>query len=102
MYKERGPRSLGNGNKAFSLNKIFRKKMYRLTLGNNIIEIIKDTKLFGTVLTDDLQWSKNTKALVKLGYARRGGSPPPLRKCTKVYSTDEAAGQLFCRTTRSY
>ena len=24
-----------------------------------------------------------------------------LRKCMKVYSTDKAVGQLFCKTTRS-
>ena len=36
---------------------------------------------------------------VVLSYTSEGA--PPLRKCTKVYSTDEAVGQLFCRTTRS-
>ena len=28
------------------------------------------TKLLGTIITDDLKWTKNTKCLVKQGYAR--------------------------------
>ena len=42
----------------------------RLTLKNKPIETVKETKLLGTVITDDLKWKKNTKALVKKGFGR--------------------------------
>ena len=41
-----------------------------ITLKNKIIETVKETKLLGTIITNDLKWSKNTKSLVKQAYAR--------------------------------
>ena len=34
------------------------------------VEIIKETKLLGTVITDDLKWHRNTESLVKRANAR--------------------------------
>ena len=42
----------------------------RLTFKNKTIETIKETKLFGTIITDDLNWNKNTKNVCKKAYAR--------------------------------
>ena len=49
-----------------------RKKQFstRLTLNNKIIETIKETKLLGTIITDNLKWNKNTKFICKKAYAR--------------------------------
>ena len=32
--------------------------------------MVKEAKLLGTVITDDLKWSKNTKEIVKKGFQR--------------------------------
>ena len=37
----------------------------RLELNNEIVEVIKNTKLLGTIITDDLKWDLNTAAIVK-------------------------------------
>ena len=42
----------------------------RLTLKEKTLETVKETKLLGTVITDDLKWTKNTKELVKKAYGR--------------------------------
>ena len=42
----------------------------RLTLKDKPLNTVKETKLLGTVITDDLKWTKNTKALVKKAYGR--------------------------------
>ena len=34
------------------------------------VENVKETKLLGTYLTDDLKWEKNTSEIVKKGYQR--------------------------------
>ena len=34
------------------------------------IEIVKEAKLLGTIITDDLSWNKNTKELVKKAFRR--------------------------------
>ena len=41
-----------------------------LSVNEEKIEVVKDTKLFGTILTDDLKWEKNTKEIVKKSYQR--------------------------------
>ena len=41
-----------------------------LSVDEEKIEVVKDTKLFGTILTDDLKWDKNTKEIVKKSYQR--------------------------------
>ena len=42
----------------------------RLQLKNKNVEIVKQTKLLGTILTDDLKWKENTKYLVKKAWGR--------------------------------
>ena len=54
----------------FNFNK---KKQFstRLTLKGRTIETVKDIKLLGTVIKNNLKWDKkNTKLLVKRAYAR--------------------------------
>ena len=34
------------------------------------IEVVKEAKLLGTIITDDLKWNKNTDVLVRKGYQR--------------------------------
>ena len=42
----------------------------------NDMEVITETKLLGTILTNDLKWHRNTKELVKRANAR-------MKFCTK-------------------
>ena len=42
----------------------------KLFVGDENIEVVKDTKLLGTIITDDLKWSKNTKEIVRKSYQR--------------------------------
>ena len=42
----------------------------RLTLNGKTLETVKEIKLLGTILTDNLKWEKNIKFLVKRAYAR--------------------------------
>ena len=41
-----------------------------LILNNKNIETVKEIKLLGTLITDDLKWGKNSKFLVKRAYSR--------------------------------
>ena len=41
-----------------------------LKLNGKKIESVSEMKIVGTIITDDLKWSKNTKFLVKRAYAR--------------------------------
>ena len=49
-----------------------KKKQFstQLTLNGNHIEAVKEMKLLGTIVSDDLKWNKNTRFLVKRAYAR--------------------------------
>ena len=42
----------------------------RLKLENENLEIIKETKLLGVIVTDDLKWENNTKYLIRKAYKR--------------------------------
>ena len=42
----------------------------RLYLENNLLEIISETKLLGTIITSDLKWHKNTQMLVSKAFTR--------------------------------
>ena len=37
----------------------------QVSLENENIETVKEAKLLGTIITDDLKWNKNTAAIVK-------------------------------------
>ena len=41
-----------------------------LSVNNKKIEIVKETKLLGTHITDDLKWNKNTSEIIKKAYKR--------------------------------
>ena len=49
-------------------------KKYQFTTNLNVdnreIDIVKETKLLGTILTDKLTWDRNTEELVKKSYKR--------------------------------
>ena len=42
----------------------------RLKLNDKVIETVKETKLLGTIITNNLKWDKNTKYLIKKAYSR--------------------------------
>ena len=42
----------------------------RLNIEDKQLEVIKSTKLLGTIIQDDLKWEKNTEFLVKKAYRR--------------------------------
>ena len=42
----------------------------RLSIQGEPLETVKETKLLGTILTDDLKWQKNTALIVKRANAR--------------------------------
>ena len=50
----------------------FTKKQFstRLTVKNENIEFLKETKLLGIIVTNNLKWSNNTRYLCKKAYAR--------------------------------
>ena len=39
-----------------------------LSVNDEDIELMKETKLLGTIITEDLKWDKNTKEIVKKSY----------------------------------
>ena len=41
-----------------------------LKLQDEVLEIVKETKLLGVIITDDLKWDRNTEYLVKKAYMR--------------------------------
>ena len=51
----------------FSKNKQFITKM---KVNNTDLEVVKESKILGTILTNDLSWNKNTLDLVKKGFKR--------------------------------
>ena len=63
----------------------------RLTLNKENIEILKSTKLLGTIISDDLQWNLNTKNIVKKANARMellrkvSNFNPPLEDLKIIY-----------------
>ena len=42
----------------------------KLAVDDQNLEVVKETKLLGTIITDDLKWVKNTKEIVKRSYQR--------------------------------
>ena len=65
----------------------------RLILNHEILEIVNETKLLGTVLTSDLKWDKNTENIVKKAYAKMeilrkmSGFGAPIEDLKKIYLT---------------
>ena len=57
------------------------------------MDIVSETKLLGTILTNDLKWDRNTAAIEKKAYARMQllrkvkSFNPPLNQLKSVYTT---------------
>ena len=41
-----------------------------LSIEDNKIQVVNETKLLGTVITSDLKWKRNTEEIIKKAYAR--------------------------------
>ena len=65
----------------------------RLKLGDEQLETVTETKLLGTILTNDLKWDQNTNNIVKRAYARMellrklSGFGAPTKDLKSVYIT---------------
>ena len=65
----------------------------RLQLNNVNLEVVNETKLLGTIVSDDLKWEKNTAAIVKKSYARMQllrkvkSFNPPINQLKTIYTT---------------
>ena len=44
--------------------------MTNLEINEEIVEVVSETKLLGTHITNDLKWDKNTSELVKKAFQR--------------------------------
>ena len=42
----------------------------QLSVNSERVEIVREAKLLGTIITDDLKWNKNTKEIIKRSYQR--------------------------------
>ena len=69
----------------------------RLTINGRITETVKDIKLLGTVITDNLKWDKNTKYLIKKAYIRM----ELLRKMTNFTKSKEDKLHIYKTYIRS-
>ena len=69
----------------------------RLILNNEILETVSQTKLLGTVLTNDLKWDQNTDFIVKKSYARM----EILRKLSSFKAPISDMKQIFIVYIRS-
>ena len=64
-----------------------------MKLNHEVLEIVNETKLLGTVLTSDLKWDKNTENTVKKAYAKMeilrkmSGFGAPIGDLKKIYLT---------------
>ena len=70
----------------------------QLSLKNDKIELIKETKLLGTFITDDLRWNKNTAEIVKKAYRRMQllhKAANYTRNISSQANYDEVKTQLF-------
>ena len=65
----------------------------RLELNKYILETVEETKLLGTIITNDLKWDKNTDRIIKRSYARMdilrklSEYQPPVSDMKQVYIT---------------
>ena len=53
----------------------------RLKMNGEVLPIIKETKLLGTVITDDLKWERNTCEIIKKANRRL----LLLRRCENIH-----------------
>ena len=69
----------------------------RLSLKDKTVEVINQTKLLGTVVTDDLKWDKNTAHIVKNANARMA----LLRKVTEFSQNKDELKNIYMLYIRS-
>ena len=62
-----------------------------LTLNGKVIETVKEMKLLGTIITDDMKCTKNTKYLVKRAYSRM----ELLRKMTEFTKSSKEKMHIY-------
>ena len=68
-----------------------------LKVKNEVIETVKETKLLGTYITDDLSWDKNTKYIVKESNKRMSF----LHKASKFTSSPSDLKKIYILQVRS-
>ena len=69
----------------------------RVHLNNTLLEIIRETRLLGTIVSSDLTWHKNTQLLVQKGYQRM----TMLRKLYNFDIPQEDLLLIYCLYIRS-
>lgn len=69
----------------------------RLTLNDDTLEIVKQAKLLGVIITDDLKWDANTQYLVK----RANGRMQLLRKISSFGTSLEEKKEIYILYIRS-
>ena len=60
------------------------------------IETVQQTKLLGTIITDNLKWDKNTENIVKKAYARMA----ILRKLSSFQAPEKDMKQVYIADIR--
>ena len=69
----------------------------RLQLKSENVEVVKSSKLLGTIITDNLTWDENTNYLVKKGHTRM----QLLRKVASFTSSKEEKKNIYIQFIRS-
>ena len=69
----------------------------RLKLEGNILETVEETKLLGTIITNNLKWDRNTEHIVKKAYARMA----ILRKLSSFQAPEKDMKQVYIAYIRS-
>ena len=70
----------------------------RLSIQNRNLEEVSETKLLGTIITNDLKWKKNTHRVTKKANARM----QLLRKVSNFNASKEDLKQIYISFIRSY
>ena len=69
----------------------------KLSVNDNNLEVVEETKLLGTVLTNNLSWNRNTEELVKRGFRRMN----LLFKAAKFTNSKEDLKAIYLTYIRS-
>ena len=69
----------------------------RIHLNNTLLDTIRETRLLGTVISDDLSWQKNSQYLIQRGYTRM----TILRNLYQFNIPEEDLVLIYCLYIRS-
>ena len=69
----------------------------RLSIQNEVLEIVPEAKLLGTIISNDLKWSKNTENIVK----KANGRMKLLRRITHFGASWEELKNIYILYIRS-